>query len=73
METYTKIFTPLEYFGGEERYKRTKELDKLKNKLCQDNNVSILYYSHYNYDYDFEILTTIEELKNKIYGSFSKN
>ena len=61
---------PSDYFGGEERYKRTIELDKNKNKICQENGINILYYSHYDYEYEFEIINNLITLKEKIYGSF---
>lgn len=61
-------FKPSEYFGGEERYKRTLELDRNKNKICQDNGINILYYSHYDYEYEFEIIKDLITLKEKIYG-----
>ena len=61
-------FKPSEYFGGEERYKRTIELDRNKNKICQENGINILYYSHYDYEYVFEIIKDLITLKEKIYG-----
>jgi len=59
-------FKACEHFGGEERFKKDIELDKNKYKLCQEHNIKILYYSHYNYKYDFELITDLQVLKNKI-------
>lgn len=56
------------YFGGEERYKKTTELDKNKNKICEERGINILYYSHYDYDYEFEIINDLITLRNRIYG-----
>lgn len=61
-------FKPSEYFGGEERYKKTIELDRNKKKICDDNGINILYYSHYDYKYEFEIINNLITLKEKIYG-----
>lgn len=38
-------FRSVEYFGGEEEFKKRQELDERKYNLCKDNNVRILYYS----------------------------
>lgn len=64
-------FKPSEYFGGEERYNRTIGLDKNKKKICEEKGINILYYSHYNYEYEFEIINDLITLKEKIYGSTS--
>lgn len=66
-------FKPSVYFGGEERYKKTIELDKNKKKICEEKGIKILYYSHYDYKYEFEIINNLTALKEKIYGSFHKN
>ena len=68
-------FVPAEHFGGEERYIKTKKLDRIKNEICRAHGIEILYYSHYSYEYEYEVLTTIEELKRKIYEitNFHKN
>ena len=60
-------FVASDYFGGEKRYKKTVELDKNKKEICNKNNINILYYSHYNYKCEFEIITDLLTLKNKIY------
>ncbi len=66
-------FKPSDYFGGKERYKKTIELDKNKKKICEEKGIKILYYSHYDYKYEFEIINNLTALKEKIYGSFHKN
>jgi len=66
-------FKPSDYFGGAERYNKTIELDKEKNEKCLKNGVRILYYTHYNFKYDYELIKDLTSLKNKIYGTISKN
>jgi hypothetical protein len=39
-------FEPRGMFGGEAEFKRTQERDKQKLKLCNENNVPILYYNY---------------------------
>ena len=51
----------------EKRYEKTVELDKNKKEICNKNGINILYYSHYNYKCEFEIITDLITLKNKIY------
>ena len=36
-------FLPFNYMGGEDGLKHRKELDELKNKLCRENGVLLLY------------------------------
>lgn len=60
-------FVPSQYFGGEERFKKTVILDRTKRKLCEERNLKILYYTHCKYNYDYELITDLETLKNKIY------
>lgn len=38
-------FRPINYFGGIKGFKKRVELDNLKNKLCKENGIKILYYS----------------------------
>lgn len=39
-------FGPVNYFGGEKMFKKTKERDTLKKKLCNAHNITILYFSN---------------------------
>lgn len=38
-------FMPIEYFGGESRYEKMRELDNLKKQLCENHGIKIFYYS----------------------------
>ena len=60
-------FVPSIYFGGDERFKKTVELDEQKRKLCEEKNLKVLYYTHCKYDYKYELITDLETLKKKIY------
>lgn len=42
-------FKSIEHFGGENEFKRRLELDELKNKLCKDNNVKLIYIIDNNF------------------------
>ena len=39
-------FKPIEHFGGNDAFKKTRILDEKKKKLCKENNVKLLYYSN---------------------------
>lgn len=39
-------YRPIALFGGEEGFKKTKERDKIKLKLCRENNIKVVYFSH---------------------------
>lgn len=47
-------FEQVEYFGGEDKFKRGVELDILKRNLCNDNNIKLIYYSDIINDNYFE-------------------
>lgn len=66
-------FVSSQYFGGEERLKQTIELDEQKRKLCKEQNIEILYYTHCKYEYKYDVITDLETLKNKIYELLPKN
>ena len=38
-------FKPIDFFGGEEKFKETKKLDLKKYKLCKEHKIDILYYA----------------------------
>ena len=41
-------FKPVEFFGGDEQLKRQIELDEKKKRLCEENNVEIIYLSSFD-------------------------
>ena len=42
-------FKPIEYFGGDERFRDDIKRDKEKNRLCKDNNIDLIYYFDVKY------------------------
>ena len=36
-------YFPVEYFGGEDEYKKTVYRDKIKKNYCENNNIELLY------------------------------
>lgn len=40
-------FEPIEYFGGVEAFNRTVKHDKIKNKYCENNGISLLRIPYY--------------------------
>lgn len=59
-------FKPIEYFGGEEKYKYTIENDSKKRKLCEENGVRLLYYSDLGIEYPYKVFENKEELLKEI-------
>jgi len=56
-------YEPIDFFGGIETFKRTRERDENKRKLCLENNCELIYV---NEKYEFEeIKLKIEEAINK--------
>jgi very-short-patch-repair endonuclease len=47
-------FRPIKHFGGEKRFKDVLERDCRKKKLCNDNNVTILYVNYNTKEKDIE-------------------
>lgn len=62
-------FESVDYFGGNESLENTKERDLRKRLLCNENNVTILYYANYIYPFPYNVFndknTLISEIKNK--------
>ena len=54
-------YYPIEFFGGEESFKKNKNRDEKKNKLCKDNNCHLIYV---NPDYNLDDI--LNEINQKI-------
>ena len=52
-------FKSIEFFGGEEALKYTKNNDKIKNKYCQENNIKLIRIPYNNIESINEILTKL--------------
>lgn len=46
----------------EEIYEKVCELDDIKNELCKNNGVNIIYYADTNLDYRYQICRNKNEL-----------
>lgn len=40
---------PIDYFGGEEAFRKTQERDKIKDDYCKKNNITLIRVSKVNY------------------------
>lgn len=63
-------FTPVKFSRTIDEnilYENTIERDIIKNKLCSDNNIKILYYTKdYHFNYNFDLIVSQNELLNRI-------
>lgn len=50
-------FFPIEAFGGEEGFKKTKQNDEIKNNYCKDNNITLIRIPYWLRDHVDEVLT----------------
>ena len=42
-------FKPVDYFGGEEAFKKTQQRDKIKNEYCKENNIKLIRINYKEY------------------------
>ena len=49
-------FESRDRFGGIDGLKERIEKDKLKKHICETNNVKIIYYANYKYDFPYKVL-----------------
>ena len=61
-------FKPIDLFGGEEFFLKTLERDRMKNKLCADHGITILYFSKTESNSEYEIITSYGDLIGLIKG-----
>lgn len=54
-------FKEIEHFGGEEEFRKVRERDEIKKKLCEERNIIVIYY---NYNDTYNILEKIKEYAN---------
>lgn len=63
-------FESEDFFGGEESFKLTQKRDKIKNKFCEDNGISLLRIPYYELENVEEILDKeferLRKLDNKL-------
>ena len=56
-------------FGGKKTFNETIERDQRKLKLCNENNLKLLYYSDLGIDYPYHVFEDKEELLKEIRGT----
>ena len=59
-------FKSFDFFGGEEGFKRRQELDFIKNKLCINHGIKIIYYSTIDLPYFAKVENSKEKILNLI-------
>ena len=59
-------FKSIDYFGGEEGYRKTVERDELKRILCERHGIKLLYYSNLGIEYPYFVYEDKEELLKEI-------
>lgn len=59
-------FKAIDYFGGKYKYERANIRDKNKLDFCIKHGVELLYYTNYDFDFPYKVITNKEELLNKI-------
>lgn len=57
-------FKAFDFFGGETKFVSGQQRDIEKKKLCEENNVTLLYFSHTKYNEN--IITDLNEILNII-------
>lgn len=59
-------FEPKEHFGGANGLLQRKILDERKNQLCKENQIKILYYANYEYNFPYKVIKDKVNLLNEI-------
>lgn len=59
-------FEAVSQFGGEEFFKLQQERDIIKNKLCEENGVKLLYYSKLDKEYLYSYIKDKDNLLSEI-------
>lgn len=59
-------FEPIEFFGGEEKFKYRSELDEKKKELCKQNNINLIYLDYKTSDTN-DLMKVIQN-ETSIYG-----
>lgn len=64
-------FKAVKYYGGEEGFKQRQERDVRKAKACAENDVKLIYFANYEYNFPYEIIRSkaklLEIIKNEVY------
>lgn len=60
-------FRPIDFFGGKKNWESQQVRDKKKNDLCSKMGLKVLYYSDIPYDYQYPLITNLDELIRTIF------
>lgn len=63
-------FEVREKFGGEIGLKERLNSDKRKKELCENNNVKVLYYANYTYNFPYKVFTSKSALLDEVFGGY---
>ena len=62
-------FYPCDYFGGNSSFKVTRSRDELKNKLCEEHGIMIVYYTNLDFVYHYPLIkdtsTLLKVIENR--------
>ena len=50
-------FKSIKFYGGDEYLRKRVEIDNLKRKYCQNKGIKIIYYSNYEFDFPYNVIT----------------
>ena len=59
-------FESVKLFGGDESFKKLKERDELKYKLCKEHGIKIFYFANKEYDYFEKVYDNEKKLISEI-------
>ena len=59
-------FESVNVFGGDESFKKLKERDELKYKLCKEHGIKIFYFANKEYDYFEKVYDNEKKLISEI-------
>ena len=61
-------FKPIDAFGGKNEFEIISIRDKRKKKLCDINNIKLIYYANYKFNFPYKVITSCENLLKEIKG-----
>jgi len=62
-------FVASDFMGGEEKLASLQRRDRLKEALCLEHGINVLYYSDLGYDYPYPVIEDPSLLLEAIYSN----
>ena len=59
-------FRPVDFFGGKEYFIKTIERDNIKQQLCENNGIKIIYFTNKSNCYDNSTIASLKDLGDYI-------